>query len=85
MELKLFDNKVYEKHSFYSFAIMPHEDIHLLIDSSLETDKGQWIIKHCKEHTIEQYKFYDVLDFKIRITIVAFCTPEDWTFYLLKF
>lgn len=90
---KTFNNEVYKRHLLGQLRIMvppfEPEPGRLSCDKIqewLESEVGQWATEHCMELTKEEYKSYDPACDKIVncIKIIGYCTPKDWTYFILK-
>lgn len=89
---------VYEKHVLHSFLIKTspllnifdddiiNDDANLQLEEWYKSDVGQWVQRHCKNVTKEEYESYDMkIDrFVYGIKITGYCTAEQWTFFILR-
>lgn len=72
---------------FQTFTLGDVEDPDLYIECALvdwkKTDKGQWLLEHCRDLTYSIAP--DVSLFGQKITIRGSLTPEDEVYYTLKY
>jgi hypothetical protein len=87
------NNVVYEKQVLHSFQIKTparllqyHDDANLQLEEWYKSDVGQWVQRHCKNVTKEEYKSYDPVTDRIVycIKIMGYCTAEHWTYFILR-
>ena len=81
---KIFNNVVYTR---YVVDELTHNllggDKEMFFENWFNTDKGKWISKHGKSLCYYQHISPSTYDIKVRM--LAHLTPEDYTFFVLKF
>lgn len=85
-EYQVHDNIVYTRHHVDTIVITPSISSFTVIDyidQYFHTEKGQWVVKHGKN--IRYCRLVDPLTFQINLKFFAYLTPENITFFKIKY
>lgn len=59
------------------------DEVEMFFEKWFDTDKGKWISKHGE--SLHYYRYLDYRSFHTNFKIMAYLSPEDYTFFMLKF
>jgi hypothetical protein len=83
----MIDGEIHTRHHVHSFSMGDVEDPELLAAQPLyewqQTDKGSWVMKHCKDPTY--HIGADPATFGYKVSITAYMTAKRYTEFALKF